>query len=314
MNSYSSEPDRNHDDSAFEDGFSLQAPAGAGKISARSRSEAMDWALALVSQGLAPTVVCSPDRTQWAIWVDGRHETWARQIIDTFIRENQGWAAEPVVEVQEKLIHWGCLFWAVYLIAIFAVDFQKNRSLSELGMMNNEAVANGEWWRMVTAVSLHENLDHLTSNLISGTLLLGLAMARFGAGNAVFGGWLCGVLGNLVGYLLYDAGHRGLGASGMVFGLLGLLSTHSVLLLREHRKLRRHFFSSLFAAFLLFVLMGLSPETDILAHAGGFIGGCLLGILMTLEEKQFSPKAASNTVSLLIFLFSVAFTWWLALW
>ena len=63
---------------------------------------------------------------------------------------------------------------------------------------------------------------------------------------------------------------------------------------------------------LLFLLLGSSPGTDSLAHAGGFLGGVLLGIV-----PAHYPKLARNGPANLLAGFAFAaltlLAWWLAL-
>ena len=78
-----------------------------------------------------------------------------------------------------------------------------------------------------TAVMLHADTAHLISNVTIGALFLGFAMGSFGPGIALLAAFLAGAGGNLVDYWFYPSTHRGLGASGMVMGSLGLLTVYS---------------------------------------------------------------------------------------
>ncbi len=63
---------------------------------------------------------------------------------------------------------------------------------------------------------------------------------------------------------------------------------------------------------MLFVLLGLSPGTDIMAHLGGFMSGLLLGAVLALFPG-FPRRPAINLLSGLLFTFLVTWPWWLAL-
>src|ERR1035437_10950698 len=93
------------------------------------------------------------------------------------------------------------------------------------------ALAHGEWWRLFTATWLHADLAHLAMNMVFGFLFLGLVMGRYGPGVGLLAAYLAGVGGNLAAWLVYGENHRGLGASGVVMGALGLLTIQSVSLL-----------------------------------------------------------------------------------
>ena len=72
----------------------------------------------------------------------------------------------------------------------------------------------------------------------------------------------------------------------MVMGALGLLSVQSFSLLgqRNFNALRR-FTGTILGGLLLFVLLGLNPEADVVAHLGGLVAGMLLGSLMSLDAR-----------------------------
>jgi hypothetical protein len=72
--------------------------------------------------------------------------------------------------------------------------------------------------------------------------------------------------------------YRGLGASGMVMGALGLLTVQSLGAWRHPGAARRSILAGVLAGILLFVLFGLSPRSDVVAHAGGFLAGLGCGV------------------------------------
>jgi membrane associated rhomboid family serine protease len=144
-----------------------------------------------------------------------------------------------------------------------------------------------------------------------GVVLLGLAMGRYGSGTGLLAAYLAGAAGNLAGLMIYPEPHYGLGASGMVMGGLGLLAVHSVTLLRHGAAGRKYVLRGLFAGLMLFVLFGLSPETDVVAHFGGFAAGLVLGgILVWLPKKWQNPK--TDAASAILFAGLLLATGWLA--
>jgi hypothetical protein len=61
------------------------------------------------------------------------------------------------------------------------------------------------------------------------------------------------------------------------------------------------------AGLLLFLILGVNPESDMLAHVGGFLGGGLLGFLLSflpaklLENRTFAVVNWVTLFSLLTF-------------
>jgi hypothetical protein len=66
-------------------------------------------------------------------------------------------------------------------------------------------------------------------------------------------------------------------------------------------------------ACLLFVLLGLDPASDVLAHVGGFLGGIVLGGGLVVLPDSLSRGPAFNVACALLLGSLVAFTWVLAL-
>jgi rhomboid protease GluP len=178
--------------------------------------------------------------------------------------------------------------------------------------MDSSAVAHGQWWRLFTSVWLHGDIGHLAANAAIGVVLLGFAMGRFGVGPALAAACLTGAGGNLFAWAASTQVHRSLGASGAVMGCLGLLAVQSALMIRRgSAHPRRWILGGLASGVLLFMLLGLSPETDVLAHLGGFISGILLGAaLLSIGDKLKATKA--NLLGCLVFMLMVIVPWYFA--
>jgi hypothetical protein len=63
---------------------------------------------------------------------------------------------------------------------------------------------------------------------------------------------------------------------------------------------------------MLFVLFGLAPGTDVVAHFGGFVSGLVLGALL-MRSQAVTHSGMANLVSGLGFALLVIIPWWLAL-
>jgi len=270
----------------------LESPAA--RILARSQRQAMDWSLVLVSQGIETAIDFSGDPPTWGLLVAPQDHDKALDAIRQYRLENlrRPWRRE--LFEAGVLFDAGSLAWAFLVIAFYWISSVQTR-LPGLGMLDGSAVSDGQWWRLFTAMMLHADLAHLTTNLAFGILLLGLAMGRYGTGVGLLAAYLSGALGNVAAWTLGQAPHRSLGASGMIMGALGLLAVQSVTLWRKTKHAPKHVFTGLFGGLMLFVLLGLSPGTDILAHAGGFAGGLVIGTLLALAP----PLAGNGAVNLL---------------
>ena len=181
--------------------------------------------------------------------------------------------------------------------------------MKEVGVVDTHAVQSGQWWRLFTAVTLHENLPHLLSNATVGFLLLGLAMARYGPGVALLAAYLAGVAGNWASVVIYPEPHFSLGASGMVTGALGLLTVQSFALRRKLPLAAKVLPRAVAAGVLVLVLIGFSPGSDMLAHVGGFIAGAILGLGLAWARPVTLQRHALNITAGLILATLVLGTW-----
>lgn len=274
----------------------------------RSRRRAMDWSLALLSQGLPSAIV--REGHAWYLRVEADQSDRAREIIRLYENENRRWVWQSQVRETRFQFHAGALLWC--LVVAFFYLWSNATGAYEAGMMSTALVRDGEWWRLFTAITLHADLAHLLANLCIGFPLLGLAMAHFGAGPALMTTWLGGLLGNVSALAVYTTDHRSLGASGMVMAALGLLSGAT---LRDHSFREfpvKTLLRGIFGVSLLFVFLGLNPKSDVLAHAGGFIGGILLGVGLGFVPEAQLRRPSISIVGVAVLLGMVFWTWALA--
>lgn len=272
----------------------------------------MDLSLVLVSQGIESVIVPPSDEHGWQLEVEARHFERAVASIKAYRAENRrSWTQEfPVTGL---LFDYRSIVWFLLVIAFFVLEQTRLPILRDAGLMSNEAVQSGEWWRLFTAILLHGDIPHLIANVTTGILLLGLAMGSLGPGWALLGSYLAGAGGNLAGLLLYGVQHRGLGASGMVMGALGLIAGQSIALLRSGVAPAQLILRGLLAGLLLLVLLGLDPNTDVIAHIGGFASGVVLGAALSLLNGKLAAHNGWNRVAELLCGLMVVATWWLAL-
>ena len=287
---------------------SADDPIMTARIPTRSKRQAMDWSLVLVSQGIESTIDHS-EESGWGLIIAEPDYQHAIGAIKQYRIENVRWPWRQAIR-PEILFDWGSLAW-VFLIGVFYWLCENGADLRVAGFMDRAAVADGEWWRLFTAMFLHADLGHLAANAGIGLVLLGLAMGRYGTGIGLLAAFLAGSGGNVATFLIY-ADHRSLGASGMVMGALGLLAAQSVSIWRNNPRPLRIIVSGIVAGVMLFILFGLSPGTDIIAHLGGFIAGLLIGGILTLTPR-LAQNSAANILAGAAFALLAILPWWLAL-
>lgn len=288
------------------------------RISASSRRQAMDFSLVLTSQGIDAVLDHLPENDQWALLVSPQDEASATEAIRLYLVENKHWRWRRRILAGGLLFDWTSVLWVILLVC-FYIAAVENPAMREIGVMQKEAVVRGEVWRLFTAIWLHANLAHLASNAALGSLLLGLAMGRFGAGLGLLAAYASGVGGNLAVCLL-AFGHGSLGASGMVMGCLGLLAAGTLAVpgwTTRHSAPNRKSPGLLYATrgvlagILLFVLVGLNPETDFRAHLGGFVTGGIAGAILTFRKAP-GQRQVPGLVAAVVFALLVILPWFFA--
>ncbi len=186
---------------------------------------------------------------------------------------------------------------------------------TSLGRVDGRAILDGQWWRALTALTLHGDFGHLTANLFFGVVFGGLAARYLGTGSAWLAIVAAGGLGNLVNAWLHGPAHRSLGASTAVFAALGLLGAY-VATHRRRGGARRwaERWGALIAAGAILAYTGSGGErTDVGAHLTGFAGGALFGWGLARAGRSGSRPGGFQAACGLAALGALAGAWALAL-
>lgn len=218
-------------------------------------------------------------------------------------------AAAPVhIPKQPKLHPRAWTGSIVYALVMIAVAYAAGSGLFgfdwlESGSLNGAIPATHEWWRVVTALTLHADVGHLLSNLAFGIVLGYLASRALGGGVAWASILIGAMMGNALDALWMPEQQRSIGASTAVFATLGILSAYAWVLetatnLRWAKRL-----GPLIAGVILLGFLGAGGErTDVVAHVTGFISGCALGAALgKIPEQRFESRGlqlASGALSL----------------
>lgn len=173
----------------------------------------------------------------------------------------------------------------------------------------NDLVVNGlfidqlnEPWRVITGGFGHVSAIHLGMNMFA-LWSLGRMLERSLGPKVFAAAYMASLIGGSFLAILFDPRQSGLGASGAIFGLLGLV----VLALRsrgiglKQSGLGRVLMINLFISFLPFV--------SLWAHAGGFFVGLALGAVYFGMNQGDGPilKGAKEQIALTVALGVVLF-------
>jgi membrane associated rhomboid family serine protease len=172
----------------------------------------------------------------------------------------------------------------------------------------------GQWYRLVTALTLHADVVHLVGNIIIGGVLVHFLCRLLGNGLGWFLILASGILGNFMNILLQGNHHNSVGFSTAIFGTIGILSGYQAASKRS-AALKEILLPLAAGAGLLAFLGAGGPRTDLGAHFFGLLAGGALGALLVFLPSQ---RILINKTSLQSNLFIASLTivglcWWLAM-
>ncbi len=238
---------------------------------------AMDLSLVLDEEGIAHEVRRVGDE-RWALWIEDEDEDAGRAeaAVASFEHENP-----PEVRHPEGLhpitgaVASGVAF-SLALVAMYVRTSPESAGSPwfERGSADAAAILRGEWWRAVTALTLHADAAHVAGNAVLGGILLALLARSVGPGVASALMLVSGVAGTVAAAGLRHHDFVSIGASTAVFGAIGSLAA----LPRQ----RRRAWLPLGGGLALLAFLGTSRRADLAGHLCGFVCGVLAGKAVAL--------------------------------
>jgi rhomboid protease GluP len=289
-------------------------PGGAILLSSR---RATLWALVLESRQI-------PHRSErhsfgWRLLVPAERFDAALWELQTFERENHDWP--PPLPAIDGSDHRLSTLAVLILLATFhnltylQIDLLGHSPVDWFTLGNAHAglILEGQWWRTITALTLHTGWPHLLGNLAIGGIFLVRLCWILGAGSAWCLMLVSGALGNLLNAWLQHPDHRAVGASTAVFAALGLVA--AINLVRYRHPFRRRLLLPIAAALALLAFLGSEGErTDLGAHLFGMLVGVLVGLLTGFLLGNFGqPGRKLDLLLALTAAGMVVGAWYLAL-
>ena len=112
------------------------------------------------------------------------------------------------------------------LIGFFAITGARagHSAWFEHGSADAQRMMAGEWWRAVTALTLHADAPHLLGNAVASALVMTAVCQRLGPGVGMWLLLLAGAGGNALTAIAHGSDHVSVGASTAIFGAIGILA------------------------------------------------------------------------------------------
>lgn len=291
-----------------------------GKHAVLSRRKAKVWGLVLEARKIPFHV--AKHGLGWQILVVYSDLDQSLKELRQYEKENRDWPpappqGTPLIDNRTTTV------WVLIALGIFFNITQDPPSWIsphtldwyDVGNAHAQKIMSGQWWRLVTALTLHADWQHLLGNLLIGGIFISRLSRDLRSGPA----WLLiltsGAIGNLVNAWLQSPDHRAVGASTAVFGAVGILAAISMVRYRKNLRPRRRWALPVAAALGLLAMLGVGGEnTDLGAHLFGFMAGLPLGFSTELIiEKYGRPNQSVNLCLATLSMTAIASSWLMAI-
>lgn len=210
------------------------------------------------------------------------------------------------------------IFLIINILIFFAVAWASEdlstanvEVLRYLGGNIGDKVFSGEEWRIVSSIFMHGGFFHLFMNMLALCVIGGIAERLLGNFSYILLYLFSGVIGALFSLYSHAGIVVGVGASGAIAGLFGVLVMFAL-----QKKIPKFIAKNILvnAVFIIAVnaMIGLSvPQVDNSAHLGGFLTGFLMTFFISQDIRNVN-KLKRNCSAILVSLIActgILFSW-----
>jgi membrane associated rhomboid family serine protease len=284
-------------DAAREDDELAALAQGANIRTATSRERLEEWALVLAAVGI-PHRVAHTVEGGFALGVAIADVPRADRALATYEAESRA-AARPTPAAPDRGSNALGIVVGLGLAAfVFKTGYWESDAGSRwfaAGVANAQKLRAGEWWRAVTAMTLHADVMHLLGNILASLIFMGAAGRWLGGGVAAMLILLAGTAANLLTAWFGEREHFSVGASTATFAALGLVVGLQVV--RRWRGggfVRRRAWVAAGAGLALLAMLGMGARADVFAHAFGLGMGTLLGVAAGCVDRPAADAHANR--------------------
>ena len=211
-------------------------------------------------------------------------------------------AARPLVPpvAWKPALTWGliaaCML--MWLMTEWIGSSESTYTLAQFGANVPGMVKAGEWWRLVSSVFLHVGAVHLLFNVYALYLFGSFVERLTGRWETFVVFMAAGICGSAASTWLGNP-PLSAGASGAIFGLIGAAIVISITFRSIPKNVRKvYVFNFIFITVLQLLYGFFEPHIDNFAHAGGLLGGVLVGLLLRPAGIEGRRKTAFHVAGL----------------
>lgn len=159
-------------------------------------------------------------------------------------------------------------------------------SLRTLAELNNFAVVNGEYWRLITPIFFHYGFMHALFNSFS-LVLFGPALEQMlGKPKFILAYFFAGIAGNVGSFMFGSPYVVSVGASGAIFGLFGIYLY--MIYARKDLIDQANTQIILTISIIALVMTFIRANINIYGHIFGLVGGLVIAPVVLRNAKPFS--------------------------
>ena len=243
--------------------------------------EAVSCSLVLSAVGISHRLSQTPENLFLQVTAENLHA--ARFQIQAYKSENRNWPPKPVTSTNNftpllqppTLLLIGCLA----LLYSVTGPWSANSFWFSQGAGDADAILQkGEYYRLITALTLHADTVHLLGNCLFGGFLFHFFCRLTGNGLGLFAVLFTSTLANYLNVVLHGSHHLFVGFSTAVFAIIGMLAMVS----RKYRTGKRylHILPFMAGAALLAMIGSSGERTDLGAHLFGLLCGLISGWIL----------------------------------
>lgn len=255
----------------------------------------------------------------WMILVPGDSAALAEGEINAYDRENSDWPLQPPpADTFAPYFRAQAILIVASLMLFSAVTgpwSPHSLWFSHGAVDSTRVIAGGEYYRLLTGLTLHADLVHLLGNCFLGGFLLHFYFLLVGNGLGITTLLATACLANYVNVLAHGPGHLSVGFSTAVFAVIGILSALNYRHYRFTRPAR--IVLPLMAGAAMLAMLGSGDETgrtDLGAHFFGLMAGLACGTLLGIEQVfRLRQRGWLQLLLALLSTSAVIFAWQIAM-
>ncbi len=274
----------------------------------------MSCSLVLSSVGISHRVSQTQENQVLHVSAENLHA--ARFQIQAYLYENRNWPPKPVSSTGSftPLLQPPTLLLLGSLALLYSVTgpWSAHSVWFTEGAGDADAILQkGEYYRLITALTLHADTAHLLGNCLFGGFLYHFFCKLTGNGLGLFAMLCTATLANYINVVLHGNNHLFVGFSTAVFAIIGMLTMIS----RNYRTGKRYVqILPFMAGAALLAMIGSSGErTDLGAHFFGLLCGMVSGwflsrptLLKLRQSMLFQAILFASSISIIFTAWKIA--------